>query len=242
MTEIAPPSRRSNFWPSVISLGAILITAGLGVWQVQRLHWKTALIAERQARLAAPPVTEFPADRAAAEAAEFRRVVVTGTFRFDKESHLAATTDRGNVGYQIIVPFRLGDGREVLVNRGWVPPSRRGSEQRAAGQVAGAVTLEGLIRPGGRPGWFAAPANDPRRNIWIWLDLPAVAAELKVEPAPAFVIDAGPAVNPGGFPIGGQTRIHLPNDHLQYALTWFSLSVVFAVMYGIYLRKQRGAS
>jgi surfeit locus 1 family protein len=241
MAEDAMHARASLLWPTVISLGAVLTMLGLGIWQVQRLAWKNDLIAERQVRLAAPPVTELPVDPAAAAAAEFRRVVVTGAFRFGREAHLAATTDRGNVGYQIIVPFRLKDGSEILINRGWVPAAKRDPAARAAGQIAGEVSIEGLIRPGGRLGWFAAPANDAQRNIWIWLDLPAIADQLGIRPAPAFVIDAGPAPNPGGVPIGGQTRVNLPNDHLYYAITWFSLALVFAVMYGIYVRTQRQA-
>lgn len=231
--------RASLFWPSAISLGAVLVGLALGIWQVQRLGWKTDLIAERQARVMAPPLTALPADEAAAAATEFRRVVVSGRFDFSREVHLAATTDRGNVGFQIIVPFRLADGREILINRGWVPTAKRDPATRAAGQMAGEVTVGGLIRMGGRGGWFAAPANDPQRNLWIWVDLPAIAAKVGIQPAPAFLVDAGPAPNPGGSPIGGQTRVNLPNDHLQYALTWFSLALVFAVMYGIYVRKHR---
>lgn len=231
--------RAGLFWPSAISLGAVLVGLALGVWQVQRLGWKTDLIAERQARVTAPALATLPADEAAAVAAEFRRVAVTGRFDFAREAHLAATTDRGNVGFQIIVPLRLADGREILVNRGWVPTAKRDPATRAAGQMAREVTVEGLIRTGGRGGWFAAPANDPQRNLWIWIDLPAIAAKLGIQPAPVFVVDAGPASNPGGLPIGGQTRVNLPNDHLHYALTWFSLALVFAVMYGIYVRKHR---
>ncbi|MBM3597106.1 MAG: SURF1 family protein [Alphaproteobacteria bacterium] len=243
MSEAAPSpgdrGPRRLFWPTTISLGAVLITASLGIWQVQRLHWKTALIADRQARVEAPALAELPADAAAAQAAEFRRIKVTGSFRHEREAHLAATTDRGNVGFQIITPFRLANGREILINRGWVPTARRDAATRAAGQVAGEVTIEGLIRPGGKPGWFAAPPNDVRRNLWIWLDLEAISAELGVSPAPAFIIDAGPAPNPGGLPLGGQTRVALPNDHWQYALTWFGLSAVFAIMYVIYWRQNR---
>jgi surfeit locus 1 family protein len=47
-------------------------------------------------------------------------------------------------------------------------------------------------------------------------------------------LEAGAAPNPDGLPIGGQTRVNLPNDHLQYAITWFALAVGLAVIYVVY--------
>ena len=57
-----------------------------------------------------------------------------------------------------------------------------------------------------------------------------------------FYIDAGPASNPGGYPLGGQTNTELPNNHLQYAITWYSLAGVLVVIYLLMLRRERAAS
>ena len=75
------------------------------------------------------------------------------------------------------------------------------------------------------------PANDPARNEWFWYDLPALARAADVPEAAPFYIEAGPVPNPGGFPIGGQTQIELPGNHVGYALTWFALALALGAIY-----------
>jgi surfeit locus 1 family protein len=94
------------------------------------------------------------------------------------------------------------------------------------------------LPPKGRPNWLL-PNNRPDLNYWFWGDLPAMAKAAKLDPvrvAP-FYIDADAAPNPGGWPKGGTTRLELPNNHLQYALTWFSLAVALIVIYVVYHRR-----
>ena len=106
--------------------------------------------------------------------------------------------------------------------------------------MSGAVTVEGAIRAPGVQHWLQ-PDNEPDRNIWFWNDLPAMAAHAGIAPdhlVPVF-LEAGPAPNPGGLPIGGQTRVTLPNDHLQYAITWYALAAGLAMIYLLYHREQK---
>jgi surfeit locus 1 family protein len=231
---------RPTFWPTVFTIPAIALMLGLGVWQLDRLAWKTDLIAEIQSRLAAPPA---PLGDVLAEAGgalagvQFRRVSVTGEFLNDRELYLAARSMNGNPGYHVMTPFRQADGGTVLVDRGWVPVDRKLPAARADGQLAGPQTLDGVIRlPRAGKAWFQ-PDNEPQNNMWFWIDLPAMAAHAGAGDAAPVYLDAGPAENPGGFPIGGQTRVNLPNDHLQYAITWFALAVILAVIYVIYHRR-----
>ena len=88
------------------------------------------------------------------------------------------------------------------------------------------MRIEGLLRlpPDGRPNWFL-PDNRPDLNYWFWVDLPAMAAADRLDHVAPFYIDADATPNPGGWPKGGVTRLALPNNHLQYAITWFSLAV-----------------
>jgi surfeit locus 1 family protein len=97
------------------------------------------------------------------------------------------------------------------------------------------VHVSGLLRvpPQEKPGWFI-PDNRPDRNDWFWIDLPAMAAADGIANAAPFYIDADPTPNPGGWPKGGVTPLALPNDHLQYALTWFSLAAALVVIYVVY--------
>jgi surfeit locus 1 family protein len=229
-----------TLWPTVFTVPAVLIMLGLGVWQLERLQWKEAQIAERTERTTAAAIA-LPRPDADIGDAEFRHVTLTGEFLHDKEMLLGARSLNGNTGYHVVTPFRLAGGRTVLVDRGWIPLDRKAPDKRAAGNVAGQVSLDGVVRLNGKQTWFV-PDNRPDLNFFFWVDLPAMA-KLAGQPntEARFFVEAGPAKNPGGFPIGGQTRIDLPNDHLQYAITWFSLAIALTVIYVLYHRRKSDA-
>jgi surfeit locus 1 family protein len=231
---------RPTLWPTVFTVPAVLIMLGLGVWQLERLQWKEAQIAERTERTTAA-VIALPGPDADIGDAEFRHVTLTGEFLHEKEMLLGARSLNGNTGYHVVTPFRLAGGRTVLVDRGWIPLDRKAVDKRAAGNVAGQASLDGVIRLNGKQTWFV-PDNRPDLNFFFWVDLPAMA-KLAGQPntEARFFVEAGPAKNPGDFPIGGQTRIDLPNDHLQYAITWFSLAIALTVIYVLYHRRKPDA-
>ncbi|MBV9815185.1 MAG: SURF1 family protein [Alphaproteobacteria bacterium] len=228
---------RPLFWPTVFSLPALLICLALGVWQIERLFWKQDLIAQRQAALAATPIA-VPKTLAEARGMEFRHVSDQGVFLNDKEIYLGATSEGGGQGYQILTPLLEPEGRVVFVDRGYIPAELRDPARRAAGQITGTVRLEGLLRlpPAGKPNWFL-PANRPDLNYWFWVDLPAMSVADKLDRVAPFYIDADATPNPGGWPKGGVTRLSLPNNHLQYAITWFSLAVALIVIYVLFHRR-----
>jgi surfeit locus 1 family protein len=133
-------------------------------------------------------------------------------------------------------------GETVLINRGWVPEQKKLPAARAEGQVAGTVTLNGIIRLPQIKGYFQ-PENEAGRNIWFYIDPKQMAEAAGLPMRTDLYLDADLTPNPGGFPIGGQTRINLPNDHLQYAITWALLALSLAVVYVIYhlkLERERG--
>ncbi len=227
---------RPRLVPTLIAIPGILLLLALGTWQVVRLQEKNAINAFRAERVAAEAVP-LPARVDDVAAAEFRRVSVTGTFLHDRELHLNARSQRGNTGYDIVTPLmRADEGPPVLVNRGWVPYERKNPATRKAGQVEGTVTVEGILRTEPRKGWLM-PNNAPARNEWFWFDLPAMVQAAGVPDAAPFYIEAGPAPNPGGFPIGGQTIVQLPNNHLQYALTWYALAIALGAIYIVSQRR-----
>lgn len=232
-------ARKSLVAPTLFTLFGLALLSGLGTWQVQRLHWKEGLIAQRQATLAAAPV-QLPATLAAARALEFHPVRVAGRFRNDRELYLAATNERGDAGFQVLTPLVQADGAAVLVDRGFVPSERKAPASRAAGEPAGEVTVTGLLRlpPEGKSSWFV-PDNRPDRNEWYWIDLPSMAAAAGIGETLPFLIDADATPNPGGYPQGGQTPIDLPNNHLQYALTWYGLAGTLLVFYILLVLRHR---
>jgi len=222
---------RPTLWPTLFTIPALVVMLGLGVWQVQRLHWKLDLIAEREARLAAPAL-DRPSEVEPARDA-FRHIALEGVFLHEKEMYLAARSLHGNVGYQVVTPLRLADGSHVLVNRGWVPRDRKDPARRPEGEVDGIVPIDGIVRGESPPSIFV-PENEPERNIWFSVDIAAMARWAGLDRVVPFVVEAGPAENPGGLPIGGQTRVEVRNEHLQYAIIWFALAGALAVIYVIY--------
>jgi surfeit locus 1 family protein len=188
-----------------------------------------------QARTTAEPVSLDKLSGNPAED-EYRRVRLTGHFDHAHELFLAARSLNGNIGYQIVTPFVLDDGKVALVNRGWIPDTRKDPARRAEGQVQGTVSVTAITRLTQIPGWVT-PNNEPEHNVWFYVDVAAMRKTAGVTtPGPNYWFAADPTPNPGGFPIGGQTRIDLPNDHLQYAITWFCFAVTLVVIYLIYSR------
>ena len=231
---------RPLFWPTVFTAPMLLLLLALGSWQIERLFWKEDLIAQRQAAVAAPPV---PAPHSLEEARgiEFRHVTDEGVFLHDKEIFLGATSEAGEQGYQVLTPLLEPSGRVVFVNRGFIPADLKDRVKRAAGAVDGTVSVHGLLRlpPEGKPNWFL-PDNRPDLNYWFWVDIPAMSAADKLDRVAPFYIDADATPNPGGWPKGGVTRLALPNNHLQYAITWFSLAVALIVIYVVYHHREPG--
>jgi surfeit locus 1 family protein len=226
---------RPTLWPTVFTIPALILLLSLGTWQVQRLHWKEGLIAERTARSTGAPIA-LPPDNTDPKSYDFTKTQVTGRFLNDKEMFLAARSLNGNVGYQVVTPFVLDSGRAILVNRGWIPNDNKAPASRAAGELQGTVTVEGLLR-GSQPQSWLVPDNEPQNNVWFYVDVPAMAKWAALSDAHStYYVEAGPAPNPGGLPIGGQSHIDLPNNHLQYAITWYSFAVSLSVIYFLYHR------
>jgi surfeit locus 1 family protein len=232
---------RPLFWPTVFTVPVVLLLLGLSLWQIERLFWKRELIAQREAALAAASAA-VPHALEEAPGMEFRHVTDEGLFLHDKEIFLGATSEAGRNGYHVLTPLQEPTGRVVFVNRGFIPAELKDPAKRQAGQIAGRVRVEGLLRlpPAKKPAWFL-PDNRPDLNYWFWVDLPAMAAADKLDRVALFYIDADATPNPGGWPKGGVTRIKLPNDHLQYAITWFSLAVALIVVYFLFHRRDAGS-
>lgn len=221
---------------------ALAVLLGLGFWQLDRRTWKLDLIAATDARLAAPPMP-FPLDPALLGDPDYQPVEVVGRLLHDKELYLASRTYEGQVGFHVVTPLRLPDGRAVFIDRGWVPPEKLDPALRTDGQIEGEVKVTGLLRSGGWTGWsMFEPVNDVEGNRWIWADLPAMAASAGLEaPVTALYIAAGPGQHPGDYPKGGVTIVEFKNDHLEYAITWFSLAVIMLAVYlGLGLKRGRG--
>ncbi len=126
----------------------------------------------------------------------------------------------------------------VLIDRGFVPDELKDPSTRALGQVENVVTVTGIVRSPETQTVFT-PDNEPKANRWFWRDLAGMARSMfpdgTIDVAP-FFLEADKSEVPGFWPEGGQTRLEIPNNHLQYAITWFLLGVCLLVVYGLYVR------
>jgi surfeit locus 1 family protein len=227
---------RPLFGPTLWFLFGFAMLAGLGVWQIQRLHEKEALIASIETGMRAAPVPLADALRQDPANGEYRHVLVTGRFRHESELYLFSRGPMGAVGVDLITPLVQPNGQTVLVDRGFVPDALRDSNTRQAGQVGGEMTLTGVLRLPQKPGMFT-PAPNSQTRLWFVKDVPNMAAALGVA-VPPVLIEADATPNPGGWPLGGRTQTDIPNDHLQYAVTWFGLALALLVIYLLYHRSR----
>ena len=203
--------------PLLIGLlgGAILIS--LGLWQVQRLAWKQSVLAEIDARIADAPVA-LPATP---DPEADRYLPVTATGRFTGE-HLDVLVSRKQIGpgVRVVEVFETTDARRILVDRGFVRQDARNSPR-----LSGPATVEGNLHWPDEVDSYTPPP-DATTGLWFARDVTAMAQELNTEPT--FIVARRPT---GGeiepMPVDSSG---IPNDHMNYAITWFSLAAVWLGM------------
>jgi len=241
-TETERPGRSVLFRAGLGVLGALLclVFIGLGSWQVQRRAWKLALIAQVEQRVHAAPVAapgpaRWPAVNATDDA--YRHVQLSGHYLGAEPTLVQAVTELGS-GFWVMAPLQTPDGSVVLVNRGFVPPERR--DLARAGLPAGPTTVTGLLRIS-EPGGAFLRHNDPAAGRWYSRDVAQIArAAGLVRVAPYFIdADAGPGGRASDGPIAGLTVVSFQNNHLVYAITWYTLAAMVAGAAWFVMRSER---
>jgi len=252
---VARPRLRWMFWLFIALMVALTgLFVALGLWQVQRLAEKEALMANVASRLDLAPVPLPPAGEWAAfdpEVFDYRPVSIAGRYA-DAGTALVFTSlvnPRGPLsgpGYWVMTPFALDGGGTVFVNRGFVPERMGESFARGGAVPGGPLVLTGIARASEAATSFT-PAPDIANHIeWVrdtarLADLAGVAAG----PVAPVYVDL-PAGDPGALPQGGETVMSFPNNHLGYALTWFGFALITPVLLGFWiwrqLRPPRGAA
>ncbi len=213
---------RRMIGPLLFGILGVGVLVWLGMWQVHRLAWKTAIIAGIDARLAADPVAVPPAP--SPETDQYLRVRATGDVGPGELDVYTSVPERG-VGYRVIVPLRLADGRTVLLDRGFVPIG-----EKDAPRHLGPISVEGsLAWPQETDGYTSPPDRD--KNVWFARDVPLMAAALGTAPVLIVASSSDDPEQPLPMPV----TVNLPNNHLGYAIQWFGLAVVWALMTGYLL-------
>jgi len=233
--------RKRTPWLIVFGMVALCIAfVGLGIWQLQRLQWKLALIERVNSRMHAAPVaapapTSWP--QLTAANAEYRHVTITGRFDSQRSSLVRATTALG-MGYWVMTPLQTADGSWVWINRGYVPMHRNARQADAAAPI---VTLTGLLRMT-EPKGSLLQQNDPGKDRWYSRDMAALTIRHHLDSAhtaPYFIDTDATQASQTEAPVPGLTVVSFRNPHLGYALTWFSLSLLPALFILFTIRPQR---
>jgi surfeit locus 1 family protein len=215
-------------FPFLLGLVGAVILVSLGTWQLQRLSWKAGIIAEIEARIGAAPVA-VPANPDPVRD-RFLPVTATGTIT-DAELDVLVSVKNVGPGYRIISAFETEDGRRILLDRGFVADARKGDPRPAV-----EATVTGNLHWPEEVDSFT-PAPDLRRNIWFARDVPAMADALGTRPI-LLVLRERPPTVPDVTPWPVDTA-GIPNDHLQYAMTWFSLAAIWGGMTLLFVLRAR---
>jgi surfeit locus 1 family protein len=231
-----PHDRPVRVWPVLLATAvglAILVT--LGIWQVERLQWKEALLAQLAANAAAAPVDLAAVERLTVEGRdpEFLRVSFKATYKHDSWKKMISTY-QGGQGWSIIAPAVTTDGYAVMIDRGRLP----GQRLENFDQPTGELQMTGVIRTHKFGQGAFDPDNDPKANLWYWWDVPAMLATSGLpqglKPFP-YVVQLLPGTTDVEFPEPEEPRANLANNHLGYAITWFGLALTLLGVSGFYV-------
>ncbi len=230
---------RPTIRATIVVVPALIVLLGLGTWQVQRLAWKNDLIQTRTDRIAAAPLSLADAMSAASpEAIEYRPVRVRGDLRTGSAFRLLNRVHDGKQGFHVVAPMTLDNGLTVLADLGWAP---RDLLDTPPVPDAGPVSLIGYVRAFTPPGAFL-PDNEPANNNWFHMDEVQMLDAAGLADGTGFYIEAGPQAREANtYPIGAMPAVDLRNSHLEYAVTWYGLAAVLAVIFVVFHWRREGA-
>ena len=249
MTDIAT-RRRGVAGFALFTLAMMAAFIALGVWQLQRRVAKHALITALTERLAAEPVAlPPPAQWSTLNAArdEFRRVSFTASYApmpdaMVYSSGSAVRNDASGPGTWAFLPARLPGGEMIVIDAGFIENTMqdRAVEDRAVRKLVTGqpVTLTGYLRFPEGAGWLT-PAENRTKRLWFVRDHLAIASALGWGMVAPFYLDLEQPVPENGIPRPGPLEVHLKDDHLQYALTWFALAGALLIAFGVWARGRR---
>jgi surfeit locus 1 family protein len=202
----------------------------LGIWQVQRLAWKTELLTRIDTQMQQPP-TALPADIAVPTDWEYRNVALAGDFDPNAVFWVKPRTENGKVGAHMLVGFKRGaeGAPPVFVNLGFVPDDLMDKTPAPQGR-----TVEGVVQIPYQSSF--TPDNDPARGHWYWADIPAMAKTAGYDTAAPVIVTVPP--HGKGYPSGFAVSANIRNNHLQYALFWFSMAAILLIVFTLSQREK----
>ena len=218
--------------PLLFGLVGAAILVWLGTWQLQRLTWKEGILSEIEERIGGP-FQDIPS-LASVDPERDRYMPVALVGEIGNEDLLVLVSQkRVGAGYRVISPYTLNDGRRILLDRGFTPVDQRDADRSRIGEV---VEVQGNLHwPDDRTS--STPDNDVAGNTWFARDIEQLAEALGTEPLMVIARNMSPP-DTGVTPLPVDTS-GIPNDHLQYAITWFSLAIIWVIMTAAFIWRQR---
>mgnify|MGYP001200455662 CR=1 FL=1 len=211
---------------SIFVFFSIIIFCSLGTWQVYRLQWKLDLISEINSGLNSEPI--FYSNT---KVINYQKVKFNGIFDFKKQVYLYSLNSRGTPGYDIITPIKINSNEILLVNRGWIKKDLK--DNKNINNIK-SKSFEGIVKKIMKPNPFK-PENDIKNNIWYSLKLEDLEnfTGYKFNNFVIFLQN-----NQNNLVKNKTISPDLPNNHLKYALTWYSVALSI-LLYFLYFRKKQ---
>jgi surfeit locus 1 family protein len=222
--------KKTPILASILFVAAFFTLCGLGVWQLKRLEWKNEIISALDA--------EFNLDTAQNEIKpsdikgdfRFKRGTLRGVLDYSAQIRIGPRTHESQPGNFIFTPLRLTDGTYVMVNRGWAPQNWVPEDETKTPE--GEILITGLIRKPDDHNSFT-PDNVPEKNEWYYFNAGEIAAAKNIAPISPYVLYPDPPEVFINYPLATNSRPQFKNDHLQYAIFWFTMAVVLCVIYAL---------
>jgi surfeit locus 1 family protein len=202
----------------------ITLFCTLGTWQLYRLQWKQSLINQISEGLKSTPIRYSQNIKK-----NYQKVILVGEYDFKNQIYLYSLNDKGQPGFDVVTPFVTDSKENVLVNRGWI----RKQFKNTLDINISSKNITGMLRQANRKNFFT-PDNDINKNIWFSINLKDIQIITGKKFNKFIVYLDDQSIN---TPKPKKITIDVPNNHLKYAITWYSISISI-LFYYLYFRKK----
>ena len=204
----------------------ITLFCSLGTWQLYRLQWKQVLINQIDEGLKSKPIQYSKSINK-----NYQRVFLDGAYNFSNQIYLYSLNEKGEPGFDVITPFKTSAGENVLVNRGWINKEYKNKSEI---NLINDKKIQGLLKKNMKKNIFK-PENDIKENIWFSINFIDIK-KLTGDDFNDFIVYL--ENSKVDIPATKKISVDVPNNHLKYAITWYSISIS-VLFYFLYFRKQQ---
>ena len=215
----------------IFSSLAMIILLSLGTWQLERLRWKSHIISTINKQISLSPREINASVINDIKNYNYRRIKLEGSYIYNKNITIYSKVLNGKVGRHLIIPFKTKFGY-ILINKGFIPKDY--NIDVAFAENAKNISINGIVKFQQKINYFT-PKNNLITNEWYYINIDEISKFLNIPLLGFYLIEED---NPKErYPVGSQYNLKVPNDHLQYAITWFSLAIALSIFMHLLWRK-----